>query len=450
MSAAAQQSQAPSKNLPKVLRIGVVQEGKIVQERLIRAGDPVTFGEGSRNTFVYAGTALGAAHTLFVPNGNSYNLAVPESIEGKISWKDGIRDISDLRAKGEMQKRGDIWHLPLSENVRGKVAVGAVTVLFQFVPAPPEPVRAVSAADFRPKIFNDDDPLFLGLLGVFNLIAVAFQVWVFLTPVPEENALDHVDDALDLLVERKPEKIIIKDNNAIDQTKAETKKPEAKTEAKKDDDGAPKPEAKPEPTAESVAKKSVLLQMLGTTGAANSDQVANDILGDAQAQKGSLDSALEGVGKVEAASADNLGLKSGGQGGKGDAAVGITSATGGEAGTGTGATVAVKKPKVDLSGEGDVSAEEGDAGGVAKVVRANKGRIETCVQVSLRQNPDLSGRVSAGWVIQQGKVSDVHVVKNTTGDPALGECIVKAVRSFRFDAGLTATVDEFPWVVSGQ
>ncbi len=447
MSAAAQ-STPSTKALPKVLRIGVVQDGKIVQERLIRAGDPVTVGQGPRNTFVYAGTILGSAHTLFVPSGGSYALAVPEAVEGKISWKDGIRDLSDLRAKGEMQKRGDTWHLQLNENVRGKVSIGAITMLFQFVPAPPEPVRAVSAADFRPRMFNDDDPLFLGLLGVFNFIAVAFNLWVYLSPVPEDNALDHVDAALDLLVERKVEKITIVEQTKLDQTKAETKT-ETKADTKKDD-SSEKPEAKPEPTAESVAKKSVLLQMLGTTGAANSDQVANDLLGDAQAQKGSLDAALDGVGKVEAASADNLGLRSGGQGGKGDAAVGITDATGGNAGTGDGATVAVKKPKVDLSGEGDVSAEEGDAGGVAKVVRANRGRIETCVQVSLRQNPDLNGRVSATWVIQGGKVSNVSVVKNTTGDPALGECIVKAVRGFRFDAGLTATVDEFPWVVSGQ
>lgn len=447
MSAAAQ-STSPSKALPKVLRIGVVQDGKIVQERLIRAGDPVTVGQGARNTFVYPGTVLGNGHTLFVPSGTSYTLAVPDSVEGKISWKDGIRDLSDLRAKGEMQKRGEVWHLPLNENVRGKVSVGAVTMLFQFVPAPPEPVRAVSAADFRPRMFNDDDPLFLGLLGVFNFIAVAFNLWVYLSPVPEDNALDHVDAALDLLVERKVEKIVIPEQTNLDQTKAETKT-ETKADSKKDD-SSQKPEEKPAPTAESVAKKSVLLQMLGTTGAANSDQVANDILGDAQAQKGSLDAALDGVGKVEAASADNLGLRGGGQGGKGDAAVGITDATGGNAGTGDGAAVAVKKPKVDLSSEGDVSAEEGDAGGVAKVVRANRGRIETCVQVSLRQNPDLNGRVSAGWVIQGGKVSDVHVVKNTTGDAALGDCIVKAVRGFRFDTGLTATVDEFPWVVSGQ
>ena len=444
MASAAPQP-ASQKSLPKVLRIGIVVEGKIAQERLIRAGEPVTIGDGPRNTFPYPGTGLGQSHALFVPQSGSYAMVAPEKVEGKISWKDGIRDLGDLRGKGEMQKRGESWALPLSENVRGKLSLGAVTVLFQFVPAPPEPVRAVTAADFRPRLFNEDDPLFLGLLGVFNLIAVAFQVSVFLLPPPPDNALDYVEDALDLLVDKKPDEIKIE----IPVPEAPGEKPEEKTETKTETktDSEPKPEQPVD--AASVTKKSLILQMLGTDGAGDSDQIANDILGDAAAQSGDLASALEGVNKVECASADNLGLKSGGQGGKGDAAVGITNAEGGKAGTEDG-KVAVKKPKVDFTGDGDVSADEGDVGNVSKVVKANRGRIETCVQQGLKQNPNLSGRVSVGWVIQGGKTSNVHLVSNSTGDSTLGDCVVRAVRQLRFDESLTATVDEYPWVISGQ
>lgn len=441
---------AVARDLPKVLRIGIVQEGKIAQERIIKSAESVTMGDGPRNTFAFPGTGLGATHGLFVFQGGSYALVVPTSVTGKISWRDGIRDLEDLRNKGEMQKRGEFWALPLTTSVRGKVSLGGTTVLFQFVPAPPEPVRPVTAADFRVKVFNEDDPLFLGLLGVFNLIAVAFQLFIFLTPLPESNALDHVEDALDLLVDKKPETIeiqIVKPEIDLGKTEEKVEKVEDKKADTKTEDAAPKP--KNEPSAESVQKKSILLQMLGTAGSSTSNQFASDILGDAQAQSGDLAAALDGAGKVESASSDKLGMKKGGEGGRGDAAVGITNSEGGQAGTGT-AAVTVRKAKVDLSGDEDVSAEAGDAGGIRTIIKKNQGRIETCTQASLKINPEMQGRVGVGWVVNAGRVSDVKLVTNTTGDSELGSCIVRAVKGFRFDEGLTATVAEFPWVLSGQ
>lgn len=446
MSAAAQ-SQAAQKSLPKVLRIGVVQEGKIIQERLIKSGEAVTVGDSPKSTFSYAGLGVGPSHGLFVASGGNYSLVVPEKLEGKISWKDGIRDLSELRSRGEMQKRGEFWALPLNENVRGKVSLGNVTLLFQFVNAPPEPVRAVTAADFRPRMFNDDDPLFLGLLGVFNLIAVLFYVAILLHPPVEDNALDHMDRALDLVVE-KVEQIEIEETKPVIEDKgAEDKKVEDKKPADKTEDAAAS--AKPAPTAESVAKKSLVLQMLGTTGE-GSDQIASDILGDQAAMSGKLDSALDGVNGTEMASADSVGLMKGkGAGGTGDAAVGITQSTAGKAGTGDAATIAIKKPKVDV-GEGDVDAEEGDPSDIGRVVKSSKARIETCVQTALKKDPNINGRVGVGWTIQAGKVTEAHVTKNTSGSEELGGCIAKTVRSLRFDASVTATVDEWAWVVSGQ
>jgi hypothetical protein len=42
------------------------------------------------------------------------------------------------------------------------------------------------------------------------------------------------------------------------------------------------------------------------------------------------------------------------------------------------------------------------------------------------------------------------VKKNTTGNEELGACIAKTVRGMRFDPSVTATVDEWAWVVSGE
>lgn len=92
----------------------------------------------------------------------------------------------------------------------------------------------------------------------------------------------------------------------------------------------------------------------------------------------------------------------------------------------------------------------GDQGVIASVVRKRQGLIQTCFEVSLRAQPTLTGRIVMGWSIVGGRVRDVRVVSNGTGSAALGECVTRAVRTFRFPDELTAEVAEFPWVLHAR
>jgi len=440
--------QTAQKPLAKVLRIGMAQDQKIVQEKVLKIGETVTIGENPRNSFVLTGTKLPPRHELFIAKGDSYVLAVPDWVEGKISWKDGIRGLDEIRQRGEAVKKGEIYYYQLNENVRGKVSIGSSTILFQFVPAPPEPVRAVSAADFRPRFFDEDDPLFHGLLGLFSLVGALFMTWIYTTPPRERVDLDSLKDALDLVVERKidkPIEIVQEDTTEADGPKKDDKPEKAPEKTEK---AQTRPETPQAASKESVAKKSLLLQMIGTSGNANGENAVADILGDDAASMAGLDRALAGVSGVEQANAGNIGVKSGGTGGRGDATVGVGVATGGNSNVGTG-SVKVKVAKVDM-GTADADVEAGDAGNISAVVRKSQGRITTCLDRALKANPSVNGRVSVGWTIQAGRVTESHLVKNSTGDDSLGQCITTAVRAFRFDESLTANVAEFPWVVSGQ
>jgi len=441
MSAAAQ-AQPVQKALPKVLRIGIVQDGKVT-ERLIRSGDAVSVGDSTKATFAFSGHGLGQIHTLFAPAGGSYQLVVSPAVEGKISWKDGIRDLSDLRARGEMQKKGEHWALQLNENVRGKVVLGTTTLLFQFVNAPPEPVRAVSPADFRPRFFNDDDPLFLGLTAVFNGIALLFYVAVMLQPHVEEDPMKLLKSTLDLYPDKEPEEVVIQvqpeKGNTEDTKPAETKKADTKPAATS--------KATSAPSAESVTKQSLALQMFGTAGE-GSDQMALDILGDQQAMSGQLDAALGNVSGAEVATAGNVGLMGGKGGGQGDVAVGITRSDGSAAGTGDAAVIKVVRAKA-VEEAGERTDDEGDGSGVVKVVKGSKARIETCVQQALKKDPTTNGRVAVGWGVNKGKVIDAHITSNSTKNEELGACVLRTVRSLRFDEGYSGTIDEYAWVVSG-
>lgn len=445
MSAQAAAQTPPQRSLQKVLRIGVVQEGKVARERLMRIQELVTIGDGPRATFTVLGTQIGPHHELFLPKGDHYVLAVPEWVEGKLSWKDGIRGLDELRGRGDAVKKGDVWHLPLTDNVKGKVTVGSTTILFQFVQAPPEPVRPISPADFKRPMLDDEDPLFLGLLGVFSVIAVAFMLYVYTTPrVANEDVIDM--EELSKLVKTSPIPIEVKPADTAGQEK-KAEKSEKKDQKKADKPAETAGESKPSaPSADSVAKKSLLLQMFGTV--ADGNGTAADLIGDDAAQA-KLDAALSGVSGAQQASAGDLGMKTGGTGGRGDATVGVGVATGGSAGTGGGVATVVKKPKVDY-GSADASVDEGDGSGIAGTMRKSSGRVASCVEQGLKQDPEMSGRVSVGFQITKGKVSDVHVVDNTTGNSQVGTCIAGAIRGIRFAEDLTATVAEYPFIVSGQ
>ena len=155
----------------KVLRIGIVKEGKVVHERLIKPGQNVTVGESPRNTFVIPDADLPKRFTLFQCKGVKYSLNVTSKMGGKFASDAGVSDIASASASPDVQKKGDVSILPLGDGSRGKVVVGAITVLFQFVPAPPESARMVNRQDFRPKLFDEDDPVFIGSLSVFMAMA---------------------------------------------------------------------------------------------------------------------------------------------------------------------------------------------------------------------------------------------------------------------------------------
>lgn len=443
MRATAATPKLAQKIQPKVLRIGVVRDGKIVQERLIRHGESVSVGESPRNTVVVAGR-VGARHELLRFSGGSYVLNVPDWVEGSIQSGEGVRGLGDLRARAEMTRQGEGWQLQLGEHVRGKISLGTTTLLFQFVPAPPEPIRPVTPADFRSHLLDEEDPLFLGLLGVFTVVAAAFMLYVYVTPLVEHVEVGEIEAAANLVVTARLELPVLPDPS--DTVATPVVKPTPK----------PAPAAKapvvkvtpPAATVESVRQRSLFLQMIGTDGEGDGDEI--DVLGDDAAAMAGINEALDSVTGVQVATADNVQLAGGSAEGRVDASITIDGAdAGGISGTSTTGPVQVRAPRVE-DGAGVVDGGDGDTSGVEVVVKKSRGLIESCLAQSLKLDPEVSGRVSVGWTIQGGRVSESHLLTNTTRDAALGQCIEKKVRSFRFSPDVSTTVDSYAWALSGQ
>ena len=122
---------------PKVLRIGILQNGKFVEERIIRKRDIVTIGQSEKNTFVVVSNMIPSRFEMFENRGGSYALQFTEAMSGRLSYEGEVKDLEELVKTGAATHRGKVYRLPLDEQARGKVSLGDSTILFQFVAPPP-------------------------------------------------------------------------------------------------------------------------------------------------------------------------------------------------------------------------------------------------------------------------------------------------------------------------
>ena len=125
---------------PKILRIGIVQGGRIVEERLVRKRENVSLGQSSKNMFVVPSDALPRQWLLFEQTPKGYVAHFADAMDARIAVGNEVISLAQLKQGGRIRKHGLAWAMLLDERSRGKISVGDVTVLFQFVtPPPPQP-----------------------------------------------------------------------------------------------------------------------------------------------------------------------------------------------------------------------------------------------------------------------------------------------------------------------
>src|SRR5260221_5652838 len=101
--------------LPKILRMGIIQGGRIVEERLVRKRENITIGQSAKNMFVVPSDALPKHWLLFEMTGNHYVAHFSDGMDARIAVGNEIISLSQLRQTGKIQKRGQSWTLPLDE-----------------------------------------------------------------------------------------------------------------------------------------------------------------------------------------------------------------------------------------------------------------------------------------------------------------------------------------------
>jgi hypothetical protein len=449
--AAARQS-APSAGAKlKILRIGIIQGGRIVEERLVRKRENITIGQSAKNMFVVLSDALPRNWLLFEAGGSGYVAHFSDGMDARIAVGNEIISLSQLKQTGKIQKRGASWVLPLDERARGKITLADMTILFQFVTPPPPQPRPQLPASVRGSALSGMDWFFATVAAVSFLIHLVFVIYLRSVDWPRKPDIEAVPDRFVQMVVKKEEKKPEPKKEEVAKTDEEKK--QAPKKELTEEEKAKIAEAKAKADAERRArlaeqvKSTGLLKLLG----AKSDGGGSiaDVLG-----KGDVDrdqeNAFKGVGGVGIASGnDSLrGIKSGGSGSGRVADAGNLRGGAGIAGAETGKGAGERTVKAAIKTEAPAVDGELDPNMVAKEVRSRLGAIKACYERALKRNPNLSGKVVIHWTITQaGTVSGVDVEQDTLGDAEVASCIKSLIARWRFPAPSGGSVDvSFPFV----
>jgi outer membrane biosynthesis protein TonB len=459
---AAQQAQEA---LPKILRIGVIQAGKIVEERLIRRRENVTIGASPRNNIVVPASTLPRSFILFEISGGKYYLSLTDTMDGRVSVGQKVMSLEQVRSEGHAKpaSKGRL-QLELTDSSRGKVLLGEVTLLFQFVAPPPVQPRPQLPPSVRGGLIGQMDWLFASSFGGSAVAIAAFLLILGNMEIPPEAAPDVVPEDFARFVpsvqtpKPKPKKKLLdakklagEGEKKVEKVKAPPKvvrkRPGGK--GRKGKKGTKKPAGKPcdeackQARAEArrarlaaqVAKMGAL-KILGAKGPAGTGSTQNLLKGGDPGT--SADKAFKGVGGVTTSG----GGKGGGLRGKGAGGTGKSVGIGGLAdrvggpgkvGTGIG-KVKEKVPTASIKKAGKTKIEGTlKASAVARVLRRGMRALKACYQKALKRNPKLAGKVAVILTINKlGKVTRVEIDQDTVGDSAVTSCIKSYCKRWRF------------------
>lgn len=434
---------------PKVLRIGVIQQDRMVEERVVRKRETVNVGSSERNHFVVAG--LPPSYPLFELVGQDYILNFTEEMRGKVGLAGGVQELTQLRASGAARNAGSYWQVKLNDQSRGRVSIGDTTLLFQFIDPPPVQTRPQLPAAVMQGFTAGIDWLFTAFVMFSFMSHFGFIIFLENADWPMPPSLATISpEMLETLVEPlepEPEEA---------PTEVPAEEAEETEEVAEAEESSSSEETSDAPsTPEEHAAADADARMAAEDAMAAVDQM---LLGALGGESGALADVLAGGAVTGSAAdvmatADGVGVASGGatglrERGGGDRVGGAASGLGGLARAGGGAadshaeggavTEAAPRGRFravsgadDESGSGDF-----DVQAVIRLINTRRAAITRCYETQLRSDPTLSGRVAVSMTIQEsGSVTNVRASENTTGSDEVASCVVRVISGFRFNPG---------------
>lgn len=417
----------------KLLRVALIQGSKITEDRTLKKRATVSVGQNATNTIVVPVSNLPPSFTLFEAVNEQYSLIFTSAMEGKISVSGQEISLAEAISRGIAKQRKDAYVIPLTDASKGRVVLGEVSLLFQFVAPPPEAPKPELPGEVRGSIFKQIDQFFFMVLAASLFIHFSGATFIACQPVPEERelTLDELPDRFVkamMPVEVKPPPV--QETADTGDQKKDEKKEDKKEVAEKKGEKPPSNPSEQKAALQAKVAKSGLLKVIGS--ASGGAGAFEDVLGGSSGV-GDVASALSGASGVGVATADSL-AAGGPKGGTAGSAAGI-----GNLGTAGGGNVALaEKGTATVRGGVQMQAPEVDSSDVdreklAAYVRARKGAIQQCYEKELKRNPSLKGKVVVRFSITPaGRTSDIDIEENTLGNEAVASCIKTTIRGWVF------------------
>lgn len=440
---------------PRILRIGIIQSGKIVEERLVRKRENVTIGQSAKNMFVVpASNVLPRMFTLFELTPSGYALNFSEGMDGRIAFDVNVTPVTLPQLRSKATKQGDWFHVLLNEHARGKVVIGDVTVLFQFVKAPPIQARPQLPPSVRGSLMQGLDWAMIGVVALSVISHVGLVIYLQNVDWPRKPDIEEIPDRFVQMIAppKKQEEKPKEDPNAAKLAADAAAKKAARDAARKAaaEDArkrAAEEDANPELKAQRDAARRAriaaevgnmaVLKFITANSAEGGGGAYADLLarGDASGDSDRVFGSVGGVGV--ATSGDGNGLRSAkGAGGAGSARgiSGLRAGSVGEVGTGErGAERTVRghfkdvgKVEVDGTLSSDV---------VVNTIRQRRAAITNCYERALKVDPSLAGKVVLRFTVSGiGKVIKAEAEEDLAGNTAVSSCMIALVSTWRFPA----------------
>ncbi|MFO0548734.1 MAG: AgmX/PglI C-terminal domain-containing protein [Polyangiaceae bacterium] len=442
---------------PRVLRVGLVQAGKIIEERVIEDRSHVLIGPSEKSTFVLPTKTLPPTFRLFERLGDDYVLNFTDAMNGRVALKSGLSDLDSLRpnVRRTRQSGVDVSQVPLPQDSRGKVVVGDTIFLFQFVPPTPQVARPQLPVSVKSGLAIDWNTTLIAAFSFlfhFGLIGSIYSDWMD-PPLNEDLSVQLLIETVKALPPPPQEEQEKTEEVATEATAAATAAATAPSPAataktaSKGDRGVSGPSGgntgKTGRGTMSEADRVSLSNDLDRfnvemTGALNGPGVSTDqVLTDADVPMGRLNDANQsssgsGFGKVAFGSQTGPTGRPGENGKDGLKDLGDKGKN--EQPTAPGSSRPVAGPKTGNAAIGSPTATGSRVANAASVVAGMTSGFRRCYNAGLKTDPDMQGSVRITAKIgPNGEVTSATPSGGGGLSAQVVGCVVSRVASAQFD-----------------
>lgn len=432
---------------PRQLRAALVRAGRVVDERLIPRGEPLTVGPSEHAMFVVNAAALRGSTKLIERVRDGYRLSRIEGMSGRVAADTGVVDLESLPPTAT---------LLLGDTSRGKIAIGDSIILFHFVDPPVRPPRAQLPLAVKQGLFGDLDwkTTFIAAFSFlfhFGAIGAIYSDWA--DPVLDDEA--RVAQMIEILKEMPAPPPIDQHTSANDDAKSDKSADPAPAKAPSNAgrNVAPGPargsagrmsESRANQIADALrASDDAMILAIGARSDSATGRVlaaGNDVpLGNLNAVAANAAGARPGDFALNLRG-DGGGTVQPGKGGRGGLPGADTSAD--ARSNDVGKQVEVKKPVASARVD-PPSVSGGRVADAARVIASLKGLFRACYKRALDEDPTMRGTVRlTAQIAPNGDVKSVSAAPSGLSS-SMTSCVTRVMRGAQFSPpeGGGATLD---------